>query len=292
MEVDPMELTAVLRSGANAIGAQVLYYGQGDGTWPVGKCGFLFWLEIETPGGEKQVVVSDETWRALLARAWKPGHYKRWYHRSLQEEFDARLYPYGWTNPDFTLTHDWLPAMPLDCPSNKPAICSTYAEYMLEMQGDRSSAELRPRSIPHMQEAMVPVARLAESCWIEWLRPIDEYFEFCSPNAFRADRQSSANETAAGVWEVELDGRRGAALTFEFTEQMVGWPYFTIQAPAGTTIELMVQEAHQVGGPALLNTHFYSWARFTCRGGSNHFETFDFESCRWYNCTFTARPAR
>jgi len=32
MEVDPMELTAALRSGANTIGAQVLYYGQGDGT--------------------------------------------------------------------------------------------------------------------------------------------------------------------------------------------------------------------------------------------------------------------
>jgi len=290
MEVDPMELTAVLRSGANAIGAQVLYYGQGDGTWPVGKCGFLFWLEIETIDGKKQVVVSDETWRALLARAWKPGHYKRWYLRSLQEEFDARLYPYGWTNPDFTLTHDWLPAMPLDCPSNKPAICSTYPEYMLEMQGDRSAAELRPRSIPHMQESMVPAARLAESCWIEWLRPIDEYFEFRSPNAFRADRQSSAKETARGVWQAELDGRRGAALTFEFSEQMVGWPYFTIQAPAGAIIELMVQEAHQVGGPALLNTHFDSWARFTCREGSNHFETFDFESCRWVQLHIHGAP--
>jgi len=80
---------------------------------------------------------------------------------------------------------------------------------------------------------------------------------------------------------VELDSRRGAALTFEFTEQMVGWPYFTVEAPAGTVVELMVQEAHQVGGPAMLNTHFHSWTRFTCREGLNHFETFDFESCRW-----------
>ena len=171
--------------------------------------------------------------------------------------------------------------MLLDCPPNKPAICSTYSEYMLDMQGDRSSTELRPRSIPLMQETMVQAARLAESCWIEWLRPVEEYFEFRSPDAFRAERQSPAKETATGSWNVELDGRRGAALTFEFAEQMVGWPYFTIQAPAGTVIELMVQEAHQVGGPALLNTHFDSWARFTCREGSNHFETFDFESCRW-----------
>ncbi len=103
MEVDPMDLTAVLKAGANAIGAQVLFFGQGDGTWAMGKCGFLFWLEIEDANGEKTVVVSDESWRAHLARAWKPGHYKRWYLYSLQEEFDARLYPYGWTAPEFTL---------------------------------------------------------------------------------------------------------------------------------------------------------------------------------------------
>ena len=132
-----------------------------------------------------------------------------------------------------------------------------------------------------MRETLVPVAGLAESCWIEWVRSPEEYFEFLPPHSFRPDRQPSAKEVTAGSWEVELDGRRGAALTFEFTEQMVGWPYFTIEAPAGTTIELMVQEAHQVGGPALLNTHFHSWTRFICREGINHFETFDFESCRW-----------
>ena len=156
MEVDPMELSTVLRAGANAIGAQVLYYGQGDGTWPIGKCGFLFWLEIETIDGEKQVVVSDETWRALLARAWKPGHYKRGFQRSLQEEFDARLYPYGWTTPAFALSEDWLPAMKLDCPPDKPAICSTYDEYMLRMQTDGSADQLRARSIPPLREMNVP----------------------------------------------------------------------------------------------------------------------------------------
>ena len=83
------------------------------------------------------------------------------------------------------------------------------------------------------------------------------------------------------MWEAELSAEHGAALTFELAEQIVGWPYFTIDAPAGTVIELMVQEAHEVGGPALLNTHFDSWTRFTCREGINHFETFDFESCRW-----------
>jgi len=281
LEADPMDLAQLLQAGANTLGVQVLYYGQGDGTWPLGKCGFLFWLEVEAAGGEKQLIVSDETWRAFLARAWKPGHYKRWYLRSLQEEFDARLYPEGWSAPFFTPDENWLPAMPLECPPNKPSICSEYPEYMLDAHRDPDSCELRARRIPFMRETLVPAARLAESCWIDWIRPLEDYFEFLPPNSFRPDRRPAASEAAFGSWEVELDNRRGAALTFEFTEQIVGWPYFTIEAPAGTVIELMVQEAHQVGGPALLNTHFHSWTRFTCREGVNHFETFDFESCRW-----------
>ena len=281
LEVDPLDLANLLQPGANTIGAQVLFYGQGDGTWPIGKCGFIFWLEIETSAGEKQTVVSDETWRVFLARSWKPGHYKRWYLRGLQEEFDARLYPYGWANPDFTPDQDWLPAMPLECPADKPPICATYPEYMLDAQGDSGESQLRARSIPLMRETLVPVKGLAESCWIEWVRSPEEYFECLPPESFHPDRQPSAKEVAPGSWEVELDGRRGAALTFEFAEQMVGWPYFTLEAPAGTTVELMVQEAHQVRGAALLNTHFHSWTRFICREGINHFETFDFESCRW-----------
>ena len=72
LEVDPVDLTELLRAGANALGAQVLYYGQGDGTWPTGKCGFIFRLEIDTAGGAKQTIVSDETWQAHLARPGNP----------------------------------------------------------------------------------------------------------------------------------------------------------------------------------------------------------------------------
>src|SRR5208282_3453685 len=86
LEADPLDLTGLLEKGANTLGAEVLFYGQGDGTWPLGKCGFIFWLEIETAGGEKQTMVSDDAWHAFLARAWKPGQYKRWYLRALQEE--------------------------------------------------------------------------------------------------------------------------------------------------------------------------------------------------------------
>ena len=281
LEADPLDLTAALRAGKNVIGATVLFYGQGDGTWPIGKPGFLFWLEIEHADGRVEKVVSDADWQAHLCRAWQPGHYKRWYLRALQEEFDARLYPDGWTTPEFAPDHDWLPAMPLGGSPNQPALSANYYEYMLDVGGGPADAELRPRSIPLLRESLVPVKRLTESHWFSWLRPPEEYFACRVPGAYRAEPATLAPETKPGEWQVKLDGTRGAGLTFEFEEQVVGWPYFTIDAPAGTTIELLVHEAHKPGGPPLLNTHFDSWTRFICRAGVNRFETFDFESLRW-----------
>ena len=151
MEADPLDLTWRLRQGPNALGATVLYYGQGDGTWPCGKPGFLFWLEIEHADGRTEKIVSDPSWQAHLCRAWPAGHYKRWYLRALQEEFDARRYPRGWAGPDFRPSADWLPAMPLAGSPNKPSVCTDYPEYLLEIAADPKLTELRPRAIPLMR---------------------------------------------------------------------------------------------------------------------------------------------
>lgn len=280
-EADPVDLTAVLRMGPNVIGAEVLYYGHGDGTWPAGKPGFLFWLEVETEDGPKQQVVSDNSWHCHMARAWRPGQYKRWYLRAFQEEFDARHYPYGWSRPDFEVNHDWLSPRLLEGSSQAPALATNYSDYALDVSAPAAPVELRPRSIPLLKEFLVPAAKLSESLWIDWRRPPEEYFECQVPEAYRIDRGLTVDSSQPGAWQVALDGRRAAALTFEFTEQIVGWPFFTIDAPEGTIVELMVQEGHAPSGPPLLNTHFYGWSRFICRAGENRFETFDFESLRW-----------
>jgi hypothetical protein len=280
-EADPVDLTPALHPGPNVIGATVLFYGVGDGTWPIGKPGFLFWLEIEHADGRIEKLVSDDSWHCLLCRAWQPGHYKRWYLRALQEEFDAQLYPYGWSKPAFRPDPRWEPAMALQGSPNKPALSAGYYEYMLDVGGGPADAQLRSRSIPLMREEIVPVEKLSETHQIQWRVSPRDYFDFRTPEAFRAERKDCATEVRPGEWRIEPDGKHGAALTFEFQEQVVGWPGFTIEAPAGPTSEMLVHEAHAPGGPPLLNTHFDSWTRFICREGANEFETFDFESLRW-----------
>jgi alpha-L-rhamnosidase len=280
-EADPLDLTGYLETGRNVIGVTVLFYGTGDGTWPLGKPGFMFWLEIEEADGRVERIVSDGQWKGLVCRAWRPGRAKRWYLRALQEEFDSRLYPYGWSGPSFQPDGQWLSAMPLAGSPNKPALSTDYYEYTLDLGGGPPDAELRPRSIPLLRETMVTAAKLTETHWLEWHTTPEDYFDFRIPNAFSATREQVAVEAGPGQWRIELDGARGAVLTFEFQDQIVGWPGFDIEAPAGTIIELLVHEAHEPGGPPLLDSHFDSWTRFICRDGRNRFETFDFESLRW-----------
>jgi len=283
-EADPMDLTDLLDEGVNVLAVQALYFGYGDGTSPMGNPGLLFRLDIEMPDGTTHTIVSDDSWKACIPRCWKPGQHKRSYLRALQEDFDARYYPNRWASTPFEPTADWTNAMVINCPADKPPICAHYENYMYGFHAETALCEMRQRTIPHLREYPVPAHRLNESYWLRWKRPPDEYFEVAMQNAFEVDPEPSASDAGAAGWHVELDGKRTACLLFELKDQVVGWPFFTIEAPEGTVVELLVHEAHKPvksGGPAIMNSHWHSWTRFTCKEGANTFETFDYESCRW-----------
>ena len=274
-EADPVEIAQYLKQGKNVIACQVLFYGVGEGTWPMGKPGFLFQLEID---GVK--IISDSSWNTHLAKSWVQGQYRRSFLRTLQENFDARLYPYGWQETDFETDDDWLPAAESPASAAKPAVCNTFNEYQWDMAADPSAAYIVPRSIPQMVENDVKANRLVESAWVEWLRPANEYFDVMTPNAYKGEYANLATFDGE-AWHVPANGNKAATLTFDFKEQSVGWPYFTIEATSGTVVELLVHEGHKPGEPVIINSHFNSWSRFVCREGINRFETFDFESFRW-----------
>jgi hypothetical protein len=302
MDVDPVDLTPYLLVGRNVIGVEVLFYGLGEGTWAGGKPGFICNLELLHADGRAERIVTDNTWLAFLDRAHRPGQYKRWFLRSLQEEFDARLHPYGWDTPEFTPDARWLPAMQLRGAADKPTSCIHYWEYLGSDTIDPTDCALRPRQIPPLREVNVPAARPAESGRVIWRRDPADWFEFRTPGAFEIVREpvvSSPWSVASGDdRRPTTDDRRlttdfcrlpssvfrpGEAvfLTYEFAEQIVGWPRFTIEAPEGTIVELMTQESHDPARTAWLDTHMFAWSRFICREGVNRFEAFDFESLRW-----------
>lgn len=281
MEVDPMDLTGHLVQGENVLATTVIYYGHGDGTHPMGKPGFIFTLSIECADGSTVTLTSDEQWQCHLANSWPPGQYKRWYLRSLQEEFDARLYPHGWDKPGFATDDAWVSPIILPCLSSLPPVCSRYPDYLMDARADANVCCLLPRSIPLLRELPVAVMQLREAFLITWKRPPREYFEMAPPGAYAQTPLTEFNTGPGPSYEFQLVRSLGIALTFEFAEQIVGFPEFVIDAPEGTIVELMPHEAHAPGGPALLNTQFHSWTRYTCREGRNRFRCFEFESLRW-----------
>jgi hypothetical protein len=283
LDVDPVDLAPYLRAGDNVIGVEVLFYGIGEGTWAAGKPGLLFHAVLELDDGRRLTIVSDESWRARLDRAHRPGQPKRWFLRALQEAFDARLHPYGWDTPGAVLDEAWVAAKALGCGSDQPASCSDYPGNDSVDQMDPTRCALRRRQIPAMKETMVPARGLADSGRMDWLRDPADWFEFRMPNSYRVVRQKVAQPRPEGGWNLPATttDRQGFWATFEFPEQIVGWPCLTIEAPAGTIVEVLTQEAHAPDGPAWLDTHFFAWTRLVCREGVNRFESFDYESLRW-----------
>jgi hypothetical protein len=260
-EADPVDITSLLHSGDNVIGVEVLHYGHGEGTWPFGRPGLLFSLDVD---GEK--LVSNREWRCAVDRAHRPGQYKRWYLRALQEEFDARLHPVGWDQVGFDAAQ-WLPAQELNAFPSRAAYSGSYQNYS---QDDRmphpDESRLEKRSIAMMRESFV-AAKLETTEKIEWKRDPLDWFEFRTPGSYLP---------------VTPDSKRTAdVFTYTLPKEVVGFPSFTIEATAGTVVELMVHENYDGSRDKLMDSHFFAWSRFICRDGVNQFETFDYEAGRW-----------
>ena len=58
LEADPIDLTNLLEPGENVIAATVLHYGIGDGTWVMGKPGFLLDVIQTGPRAEDSTMLS------------------------------------------------------------------------------------------------------------------------------------------------------------------------------------------------------------------------------------------
>ncbi len=296
LDVDPVDLTRFLKPGRHVLGVEVLYYGRGDGTWVAGKPGMLFHLRLESADGTATSIVSDGQWQSFLDRAHRPGQYPRWFLRALQEEFDARLHPHGWDTREYRPDSRWLPALPLEGRADQPSLSLRTADALEDQMARVEGTSLRARQIPVLRRVKTPALRLARSARVAWSRDPLDWFEFRTPGSFEIAEGEAAASPEPGVWELPATDRPGSAVlaTFEFREQVVGWPHFTIDAPEGTVIELMTQESHDPTRGPWLDTHFFAWSRFICREGTQRFETFDYEGLRWLQLHVrnASRPVR
>lgn len=281
-EADPLDLLAALPPGRHCIGVEVHFFGHGDGSCVPSCPGLLLNLELVPADGSAFTrLVSDDSWHCHIDRARPPGRHAQWFLRALQEIFDARLHPHGWDRPGHDAAR-WLVARPFALAADKPIIASPHTQLSGGPFVDNASAlAIRPRSIPPLREHLVP-ATLREQGRVRWHRSPDDWFDLRVADSFTAELHPVATTGPDGALSLPPSPPdTGWFLTFALPEQMAGWPVFEIEAPDGTIVEWLGQESHAPGRSLLLDTHYHTWVRFTCREGLNSFETFDYFGVTW-----------
>lgn len=309
-EADPLELTAYLQQGDNVIGVEVLYFGQGDGTWAMGAPGLLLNLEVvesgtpgpglaPTPGpapgpgapAAQHTIVSDETWNCRIDRAHRPGQYCSWMLRALQEEFDARLHPHGWDTPAYRPDKLWSPARLLPGAAALPALYAGGPEQVRPVQlpkeqhtplAHKTPPSVRKRSIPMMREQRVDFGPPVRTGIAQWHRPVADWFESRHPESFTLQDQPFAVDAQGAVGIPAQAPCQGAWLIYAAPEHMAGFPQIEFEAPEGTSIEIMTHDSFDLQDPyPWLDRGRWRWSRVITSKGLQGFETFDYESYKW-----------
>lgn len=279
-EADPLDLTDRLQQGDNVLGIRVCYFGYGDGTWVAGRPGLLFRLDITYADGRRQQIISDRHTHAWIDASHPAGQYKRWLLRALQEEYDARRDAVGFDTPVFVHPEWFEPARELPGTADKPSCLNGAGDYLFDTSAaDSAAACIRARTIPLLNETFLPAKSLYHFGRVTWKRSPDDWFRFRVSDAFTIREGGLTLTCREDRFTFDMpDNGDAVCLTFVMPEQGCGFIDFGIDAPEGTIIEAMVQESHDKAKTLWLDTGFYSWTRFICREGFNHFVSFDSES--------------
>ncbi len=163
----------------------------------------------------------------------------------------------------------------MNCPPDKPISCRADGHWSNDSVDSTAPevSSIRVRQIPATRETVIPAKGLAHSGRVQWLRDPADWFDVRMEKSFRVDETPAGVAKGDSVWEFPETPKadQGVEATFEMSEQIAGFPRFTIDASAGTIVELMAQESHDPKKTRWLDSCFFCWSRFICREGVNVF---------------------
>lgn len=278
-EADHADITSYLQPGHNAIAVRVLFYGNGEGTWVTGHPGLIACIRIHDAQGE-QLYHTDRHWKCQLDRSHLPGAIRRAYHRALTECWDARLEPIGWTQADFD-DSGWLAAMEIPGPADKPSLCNQYPDYLSESGvDDPSSFHIRPRAMPPMREDPMLTQQILHAGTVTWQTDPDDWFRLRIPHCFHIQQGLPVVQDDKGAHFTLPQNGAAGYLVYEFSEEIVGFPLLSLEAPAGTRVDLIYSEAHDPQQTLWLDAAFFRTSHLICRDGITEFCAFEYEALR------------
>ena len=98
---DTYNITNKLRKGKNLIAVLVHHYGEETFSYLLGRGGFLCQLEVQHKNGQREIIVSDKTWKIKQKKSWNQDAPRTTVQMGYQEIYDAGKEMVSWQNLGF-----------------------------------------------------------------------------------------------------------------------------------------------------------------------------------------------
>jgi hypothetical protein len=290
MSYDVIDIGPYLKKGKNIIAILGYYIGISTNNYVRPQdlsttAAVIFQCTIKCENGDTVKVISDGTWKVKRSKAWRNRTndcafaIPQW-----NEVFDARKYEEKWIEVEFD-DSEWKGAHELAISPDKPTICAvrddlnkddpTVKAYYDELQSKTSFLE---REIDLLTEEKVFPALVKAVGRIHWNTEPENFFEHYEENVFDIVKAEEINEDTDSYLK-SLDLSEGpedsSFVVFDFGENLVGRPFFSVEAKEGAIIEITTNETVD----ELFITpeeRRWPWSRYICRNGSQEFELNDY----------------
>lgn len=266
LRYDEIDLAPYLRSGDNVLAVAACYFGRANPWWaPVpavmqlGAGAFLFESEI---AGE--AVVSDDSWRGIVAAGWTDG-LSAGIGGMPPEVHDARVTPSGWREVDFD-DSTWKPATLL--------FANSLGFSGSQFPPSHPYGPLLPRPIALLgcvprAARLIRCGRLERGALID--HPVDQVLRD------GAESQPLALPDGGGALALGVGAH---VLTFDFDEVVSGTVVLSVDADAGTRIDLACTEFAAADGTVACDDE-RNGLRYIARGSEDQFESLRPFGCRY-----------
>jgi len=277
MYYDPFDLAPFLQPGANVLAVYVKYYGTPKSYWQpavsnmtLGKSGVLV---FEANLGDAGWVYSDETWKARKSDAWDTSWSDNEDVSHVSggvplEIFDARHFPHNWRAVEFDDSKwgnaHFVPAMHIGGFARTQPPTDPYGP-------------LFPRPIAKLGGNVMTPARIQT----EYLSgQIDETVADPVKRVETAVDLPIAHTSEDNLpLTLDIPANTSVRLTLDMGRIVSGLVEFSLEAPAGTILDLSYAEIPITGPSRFLGQH--AGTRYVARGEHDHFQVFDSNGFRF-----------
>jgi hypothetical protein len=290
---DTYDLAPFLAAGANVVAVLVHFFGEGNEQYVLGRGALLFETAIET-GAAPVLIKSDATWRVSRSAAWNTAAPRENDSNGFVEIYDARLEPVGWAHPGFAAS-GWGEPFVIGRPPRPPWL--TLVPRDIPFLAER---EIRPTAVLQVGE----VARLPGADPL-LVAPQVQAEPLAPPTTVAVTNADYlvSSEGAATTVTTPAAGR-DAAIVVDMGRVISGFPFITVDGPAGAVIDVAFSEwVHDqrvvaVKSPVRFDGFegrpMYTADRVTLRQGPFRWQRFSFSGFRYLQLTVrgATRPVR